>query len=212
MRKFVLIAVAQLCLLITPAHACPESSNSPLAQAHLSVSDVAMNYLTIPKSSEGGPSSLVTTIGLLKNTADIPFSKITVEVKYFDAQKNMIDTTTQSLYTVIVPAQGTASFKIEDYTARPKSDYASQELRIMSAETPIRKNPESASESLVGVVLAWLPMVIFIGMLGYFLKKAAGKTSYSAKLVAHYEEQTTVMKSHNELLARIATALENKQK
>ena len=87
---------------------------------------------------------------------------------------------------------------------------ASFELPLASAQSPDWM--PVMNKSFLAIALDWVPILIFLGVLIYFLRKAG-----SLNQKAHLEAVKTYMTEHvaeqkrtNEMLARIATALERR--
>lgn len=76
----------------------------------------------------------VTTVGMLDNTGERGWKELHFEVRYFDAQGELIDTVSSWEYAMVVPAGGEAAFRVKAAAAVPKDAYASHEVIVKHAE------------------------------------------------------------------------------
>lgn len=193
-----------ICLLMLAAGvggqaalACAPGERQSAAVKDLSVGTAALKV----SGAEGRQSVL--TLGTLVNASASCLDNLVVEVRYFDDKGALIDTTSTELWGVIVPAQGEAAFKVRSNAVNDKAAYATQKIRVMSAEArPGRsvKPNETAMDTAQQIFISWFPMVLLIGVWIYFAKRMKSPQDKLHQLV---EEQ-------NKHLARIATALERK--
>lgn len=75
----------------------------------------------------------VTTVGLLDNTGERDWKEPHFEVRYFDAQGELIDTVSSKDYAMVVPAGGETAFRVKAAAAVPEESYASHEVIVKHA-------------------------------------------------------------------------------
>lgn len=154
---------------------------------------------------------MVTTLGALKNSSADCLEKVVVEIKYFDTKRTLIDTVTQPLYGVVVPAKQEAAFRVRDDAAQSKDAYATQSVRVVSAEVRGSRNTKQpASSPFVDFLVSWGPMFLLIGVWIFFMQRMKRKDSPQSRTLAMFERQNAILEAQNSLLARIATAAEGK--
>jgi len=172
------------------------------------------------RSDDPKGTQLLTTLGTLKNAGSSCFANVVVEVKYFDAQRTLIDSVTQALEDVVVPAGEEVAYRTMAQPARRKEDYASQSVRVLSARE-IRANQgygasaQSGAKSMQARIVEFLyafgPVVLLIAIWWYFIRfQLRSKKSPQARSIALMERQTELLERKIELLARIAAALEGR--
>ena len=175
--------------------ACTPSQ--PFDQNRVSIVDTSLSY----GQSEG--TSFVTTIGSIRNTSDALIDDIVVEVKYFNAEKKLIDVVTQPIYGLVVPASQDVAFRVRDVADKPKSSYASSAVRIVSANERVTRQPQPkvSSFSWTDLLASWGPMLLLIAVWIFFMRKMNKKGSPQVRTLELIEKQNIV-------LDRIATAAE----
>jgi len=162
--------------------------------------------------ADGGGRPVLTTLGTIKNGSANCLGSILVEVKYFDAKNGLIDTITETLYGVVVPGEGEVAFRVSDAASRPKEAYATQTIRVVSAEPKgVRpRTPRSTMDTLGEYLLNWAPMLLLIGVWIFFMRRSKRKDSPQIRTITLIEEQNALFDAQNKLLARIAAAVEGK--
>ncbi|NHZ79115.1 hypothetical protein F2P44_07465 [Massilia sp. CCM 8695] len=199
------IFIARLaCILAFPASAfaCGYDDASPAVVNKLAVSNTSFEVSDGPR--------MVTSLATLKNGSADGVRDIMLEVKYFDANHVLVDTVTQSVDELVVPASGEVAFRIRDLAAREKEAYASQEIRIISAEAikPHRKQSPSVTSQILDFLYSWGPMLLLIGVYIYFIKRANGKNSPQNRMMVLLESQSAHLNAQLRLLERLAVAAE----
>ncbi|ATQ73191.1 hypothetical protein CR152_00710 [Massilia violaceinigra] len=187
-------------------------SASALACSYHNASPAEVDKLSISKTSfsvSDGPG-MVTSLATLKNASADSVRDVMLEVKYFDASHVLIDTVTQSVDELVVPASGEVAFRISDLASRPKEAYASQEIRIVSAEAIKlhRKPSPSVMSQVLDILYSWGPMLLLIGVYIYFIKRANGKDSPQNRMMVLLESQSAHLDAQLRLLERLAVAAE----
>jgi ATP-dependent Zn protease len=148
----------------------------------------------------------------MKNVSSTCFDSVVVEVKYFDAKNNHVDTITQPLYGVVASPSNEVAFRVRDEAAHAKEVYSSQVIRFVSAEP--RKAPRTAAKapsfqsSLGDFLVSWGPLLLLIGVWIFYMQRMKSKDSPQGKLVTLYEKQVEILETQNTTFDRIANALE----
>lgn len=157
---------------------------------------------------------MVTTLGTLKNSSLTCFDSVVVEIKYFDAKNNHIDTVTQPLYGIVAPPSQSVEFRIRDAAAKGKEEYSTQSLRVVSAEPRVARGPRptssspSSSNTFLELLISWGPMLLLIGVWIFFMQRMKRKDSPQVRNMLLFEQQNATLEAQNRLLERIATAAE----
>lgn len=203
--KSVTYAIAMLLSLVYgQALACINSDGPPGTVEDLAVVSQSLNF------TESDSLLLVNTLGTLRNASAECFDEVVVEVKYFDVNSKLIDTITQPLYGVVVPGNQEVAFRVRDAAAQAKGAYASQSVRIVSANARGgRTTKQSPQSKLIDVLISWAPMLLLIGAWAFFMARMKRRDSPQGRILTMFEEQNLILASQSELLARIASALES---
>ena len=197
-----------LCLLgalSNAANACSDAESSKVSIDSLSVTANSFSVL------EADGKRMITTLGSMKNASETCFDSVIVEVKYLDAKNSLIDTITQPLYGVVMPPSSEVAFRVRDEAAFAKEAYASQVIRVVSAEprkASRRVKPQSGWSNFVDFLVSWGPLLLLMGVWMFF----KCKDSPQGKQLALSEQQNATLEAQNVLLARIATASEARAK
>lgn len=185
------------------------SESSEVDLAMLSIKNTSINY------SQNDHQNTLITLGFLKNESGFPVDEIIIEIKYFDAQNNLIDVVTQSLYQVVVPVQQEAAFKVQSSVVNPKESYASHTARVLYAERHFVNEPRKKTGFWTDILISWSPMLILILIYVFYMKRCVGKSSPQMKMIPLIESQTAVMEQANiiatqnlAVMERIAAAAE----
>ena len=183
--------------VVSGADAC---SSSDAAQA--TASDLSIVSPSFELSDDNGKKHM-TTFGTLKNTSADCLEEIVVEVKYSDAKNTVIDTITQPLYGIVVPPNQEVSFRVRDVAARLSGAYASQSIRVITADVRQRGNAarQSWSSRLINFLFNWGPFLLIVAIWLYLLRRMRRKDSPQERALALGEHQ-------NALLIRILAAIE----
>jgi hypothetical protein len=168
------------------------------------------------RSDEPKAPQFITTLGTLRNSGSSCFTNIVVEVKYFDAKGALIDTVTEDLYSVVVPAHQEATFRTINTPARRREDYAAQTVRVVSARaTQSVKRPaeKSIDTKIREFTYAFGPVILLIVVWLVFMRLfLRSKKSPQQRSLALLEKQNSILEKQNELLERLATAAETRSK
>ena len=205
MKRIHLLAPLLLQLWIGSALACAKGEGPPGSAEDLKVVDPAFSI------SDAEGRRTVTTLGSLKNSSTDCLDGIVVEVKYYDTKRGLIDTVTQPLYGVVVPAKQEVAFRVRDDAAQSKDSYAAQTVRVVSADVRGSRNAkQQANSPFIDFLVSWGPMLLLIGVWIFFMQRMKRKDSPHGRTLAMFEQQNAILEAQNGLLARIAAAAEGK--
>ena len=153
----------------------------------------------------------VASLGTIKNSSSGCFDDVVVEVKYFDSTHKLIDTVVKPLYGVVVSPHGETAFRVLDAAAKEKEAYASQEVRVLSAEPKFsrQKRKPTLSSTLGDVLQSWGPMILLLAIFAYFMRRVLSKNSPQARSISLLQQQVELSQAQTQHLARLATALES---
>jgi len=169
----------------------------PFDPSLVSITDTSLTY-----AKNDGASS-ITTIGTIKNSSESLIEDIVVEVKYFNAEKSLIDVVTKPIYGLVVPASQEVAFRIREIADKPKAAYVSSSVRVISAEQRAIQQPQSRQPSFSwsDLLASWGPMLLLIAVWIFFMRGMNKKGSPQVRTVELIEKQ-------NAILERLATAAE----
>ena len=80
-----------------------------------------------------GGHRVVTTLGTITNPTGVCFTDLVVEVQYFDAANQHVDTVVEPLAGVVSPADEPVEFRVQGAASKDVKAYASQRVRVMEA-------------------------------------------------------------------------------
>ncbi|MBF0551197.1 MAG: hypothetical protein HQK60_11745 [Deltaproteobacteria bacterium] len=180
------------------------------------VSILKVSDTTFSHSKENG-YNIITTIGTIKNPSNIRICELVVEVKYFDQAKKLIDTVTQPLYGIVVPPAREVGFRVRDRADKPMDAYISSTVRVVSAAQQGDRSsiPQENSTFWIRILITWLPLILFLGLLLFATKRTAGKNSpqqqtieLQKRTIESIEKQNTILSKQLEAVERLASAVE----
>jgi len=95
------------------------------------------NQIIIEKSElsyniDGG-KSYVGVIGTVRNESDKTWEDLHFEVRYFNVNDHLVDTNSENVYDIVVPAHGKSAFRVRDRAAQSQSSYDHYEIFIKKA-------------------------------------------------------------------------------
>lgn len=93
----------------------------------LKVLDTEMHY------GNPGEYSYVSVLGKLQNESDLSWQDVHFEVRFFDANHHLIDTISDSDYSLIVLAHGDSAFRVRGRADKSKEVYDHFEIDIKDA-------------------------------------------------------------------------------
>ncbi|MDQ1830851.1 hypothetical protein [Massilia scottii] len=199
MKKFIARSACMLAFS-TSALACSYHNASPAKVDKLAVSNTSFSVLDEPR--------MITSLATLKNASAEGVRDVMLEVKYFDANHVLVDTVTQSVDDMVVPASSEVAFRIRAVAARPNEAYVSQEIRIISAEAIKVHSEPSTMSVLLDYLYSWGPMLLLVGVFLFFIKRVSGKNSMQKRTLALLEAQGAHLDAQLRLLERMAVAAE----
>jgi len=213
--RFVGPAAAFLLALSLSGTSWAECTRYEGGDANLRELSVSADSLNIRSDEPKGPQ-FITTLGTLKNSGSSCFTNIVVEVKYFDAKGSLVDTVTEDLDSVVVPANQEASYRTMTSPARRKEDYTSQTVRVVSARATqpfMRATGKPIEAKLRELTYAFGPVVLLIVVWLVFVRiSLRSKKSPQQRSLALVEKQNAILEKQNELIERIATEAEARSK
>jgi len=102
-----------------------ESFEAFRSQVHITHSELQMGEL------REGPT--VAVVGTIHNDSAIAWKDMTIEVQFFDKSHKLIDTKQRRDYLLSLPPKEDCAFKVSQPREFNLADYASHEVRIISA-------------------------------------------------------------------------------
>ena len=153
---------------------------------------------------------MVTTLGTITNPSANCFHNVVVELQYFDAAKNHIDTVVETMDGFLVPAGETVQFRIRQPASREAATYATQSVRLVDADVVWVKAPPKAGNPFVDVLVAWGPMLLLIAIWVYWMRRYTGARSIQSRMFVVMEKQLEVAQAQGRAIAQAAAALERR--
>ena len=92
--------------------------------------EVADSELILGKEEFG---AYVSVIGTIRNSSKVPWEHINYEIRFFDAGGRFIDTYSDVDYSLLIPANGEAKFRIRGRRTQPESLYDHYQIIIKDA-------------------------------------------------------------------------------
>jgi hypothetical protein len=86
------------------------------------------------KFGETGRGPTVVVMGEIKNNSALSWKDIQLEVRFYDNNEELSDTDQENKYSFFVPANDVSPFKISIPREFPEEQYASFQVRILSAK------------------------------------------------------------------------------
>ncbi len=181
----------------------PEGATAEGSETDLAVTATSMDI------AEAGNRRLVTTLGAISNSSTGCFDEVVLEVSYFDKSGNLVDTTTQELRGVIALPKKSVNFRIVESLTKPNELYASQKVRLISAENRYSRKSKQKDESLFQTLLtSFGPMILLILVWIVLQRMYSGKKSQLHQAI---EKQVALGEAQLKVLERMAAALEARQ-
>ncbi len=151
---------------------------------------------------------MVTTLGTITNPSANCFQNVVLELQFFDAARNHIDTVVEPMEGLLVPAGQTVEFRVREPASKEASSYATQSVRLVDADVRWTKAQELPRNAIVDVLLSWGPMLLLIGVWVYFVKRQSGQKSIQSRMFAVMEKQLEVAQAQSLAIQKAAAALE----
>jgi hypothetical protein len=189
-----------------PAHArCTPHVGSPVNDmSMLEVKPISMDV-----SIDGG-RRMVTTLGTIANPSANCFHNVVVELQYFDAAKNHVDTVVETMDGFLVPAGETVQFRVREPASRDAAMYATQSLRLVDADVVWVKGPPEGKNPFIDLLLAWAPMLLLVGVWIYFVRRQSSAKSIQSRMFVVMEKQLEVAQAQSLAIQKAAAALERR--
>jgi len=198
MPKLILIALSSLLATSAAAACCDAELKDPSASVR-----VLQPIIKVQRHDAG---LVVTVLGELENTTEATVDDLVVEARIADANGQVADVLTQSLYGIVVPPGQRVAFRLQAPAASPEASYSSVKARVTSGEghrpSPRGSDGKDRESALLSFLVSWGPMLLLILVWVVLARKYSGKGSPQQRLVELMVEQ-------NALLARQASAIES---
>lgn len=179
--------------------------------AHLGPSDADPTALVATPSAlsvdSEGPRRTIITLGTITNPSGVCFTDLAVEVQYFDAAGQHVDTVVQSLSDVVSPAGGSIEFRVMAPAAKDAKAYATQRVRVVDGSPRWTKAPDPGHGGFVDLLLSWGPMILLIVVWLLVARRYSGPRSIQGRMLPMVEQQTKAQQEQSLALQRIAAAL-----
>ena len=95
------------------------------SQIHVTHSELELGELP------NGPTAAV--VGTIHNDSNVGWKDLTIEVQFFDKAHKLIDAKQQRGYALSLPPKDNCAFKVSQPREFNSTDYASHEVRVLSA-------------------------------------------------------------------------------
>jgi hypothetical protein len=96
------------------------------SQVHITHSELQLGELP------AGPT--VAVVGTIHNDSNVAWKELTIEVQFFDKSHKLIDTKQRQDYSLALPPKDNCAFKISQPREFNLADYASHEVRVITAK------------------------------------------------------------------------------
>jgi hypothetical protein len=153
---------------------------------------------------------MVTTLGTITNPSASCFQNVVLELQYFDATKNHIDTVVETMEGLVIPAGETVEFRVREPASKEASAYATQRVRLVDAGVRWVKSPAQPGSPFVDLLLSWAPMLVLVVVWIYAMRKYSGQKSIQARMFAVMERQLEVAEAQSRAIQQAAAALERR--
>lgn len=153
---------------------------------------------------------MVTTLGTITNPSANCFKNVVVELQYFDAAKNHIDTVVETMDGFLVPGGETVEFRVREPATREAGTYATQRVRLVDADVVWVKAPAAGKDPVVEILLAWAPMLLLIAVWVFWMRRSTGAKSIQSRMFAVMERQLAVAEAQSRAIQQAAAALERR--
>ncbi len=80
-----------------------------------------------------GDNNFVSTIGVIKNNSDKKWKELRFEVQYFNQSGALIDTQSDSDYSLVLLPNTEHAFRVRESADKPEAEYASHKVFIRGA-------------------------------------------------------------------------------
>ena len=190
---------------LATADGCPEDGVAWSANLSVSHEDMAIQ--------QDGSSRILTSFGTLRNDGPVAIEDLVLDAQFFDADGKLIDALSESLYGLVVPANGESSFRLQGYPAQEGSKYSSQKVRITDASV-VTKCPPRSNERQTNWTrwaTSWSPVLLLILVWVFFFWRSR-KAGPLVETVQLQKQQLEISERLAKEAARIADALERRDR
>ena len=153
---------------------------------------------------------MVTTLGSITNPSSNCFRNVVLELQYFDAARNHIDTVVEPVEGLMVSAGETVEFRVREPASREATNYATQSVRLVDADVVWVKSQPAPGNPLLDMLISWAPMLLLIGVWVYFIRKQSSTKSIQSRMFAVMEKQLEVAQEQSRAIQQAAAALERR--
>ena len=182
------------------------------ASATLPVSNAQMSVST------EGQAPVVTVIAQVTNTSSATVTDVVLEATLTDGTGKTIDVLTNRSYETVIPAGQQLAIRLQGRTGAPAASYVAVKVRVASADVRYTYAPANDDVPIEKVqtrafpwkdlLVSWGPMFLLIAVWLYFVQRASGKNSFQSKVLASYQEQTTLLAKQTAAIEAIAVRLQ----
>jgi len=119
-----LLSVAAALALLLGILSARDLFGFPPPLASVSIDQPRMFY------SEGNSAPTVSVLGFLSNTNPFPVGDPHFEVRFFDADGDLVDTLSSSESALVIPPRSEAAFRVSGPALREQSEYSRFDIRL----------------------------------------------------------------------------------
>ena len=203
-------------LAVVAAMALSTTAAQARCVAHVGRTDADPMALVATPSSLSvdteGSRRTVTTLGTITNPSGVCFTDLAVEVQYFDATGQHVDTVVQSLSDVVSPAGEPVEFRVIAPAARDAKAYATQRARVVDGSARWTKATDPGHGAFLDLLLSWGPMILLIVVWLFMVRRCSGARSIQGRMLPMIEQQVKTQQEQSQAMQRIAAALERGSK
>ncbi len=193
-------------VLLVNASPVIANDNQPTFKDSLDISDSTISYST------QGSCPRITCIGTIQNRSGKNWGDIVVEVKFYNAAGELIDTITEHDYDQIVSAGDEVTFRVDRSADKSSDQYVKHTARITWADEIINYKRNKKNSPWFEIIISWMPMIILIAVWIFFMRKMAHKNSPQKQSVDALQKQIELVAIQNDLLERLVVAVETNYK
>jgi len=153
---------------------------------------------------------VVTTLGTITNPTGVCFTDLVIEVQYFDAANQHVDTVVEPLAGVVSPADEPVEFRVQGAASKDARSYASQRVRVMDGSARWVKGGEPGHGAFADLLLSWAPMLLLIAVWIVLVRRQAGVKGIQGRMLAIMQAQQAIQQEQQLAMQRIAAALEKR--
>lgn len=153
----------------------------------------------------------ISCIGKLKNKSNITWEEPVIEVQFFNSNNELVDTFTEYIYGMAVPANDEIAFRIKEGADKNIEEYKTHKVRVTSAQQVVKYRPKkSKSNIFTQVLISSTPILLLIVVWIFLMRKYHGKNSPQNKIIEIQEKNYELIKHQNELFEKLTETIKNK--